>query len=452
MADSSATALVALFAVGIGGSFLAADPHTPTSRALAASLALIGVVIWTNVLENMGFLPGIPGLWARLHSIAETAALLVGFEWILRIGRTARCSGSADGCFGEGLIRFAQGLALVYGAVGLALPEIRSDLLDHAFDPGTFSRPEYYLFAVPFYGSLTVAQVRVVQLLRSDLDESERVRLLALMVSTPFLISGLIAPGPLSPFTTAVGEIVFLAGSVRHHVLQGQRGQFLARFLSPQVASLVRERGLSRSMQQDRIELSVVACDLRGFTAFSESSAPEDVMRVLSEYYTTLGDVVTTYGGTIKDLAGDGLLALVGAPLPVPDHAARALRMAVEIRDRSEAMLSRWRKLGVDLGIGIGVASGFVTVGPIAGAGRLEYAAVGPPVNLASRLCDRAADGQVLVSERTVGSLGDETPGVRWIRHDATLLKGLARSITVYEIAEPREVVVPAAAVVPAPA
>ena len=432
MADQYPSVLVAMFAIGIGVSFLAADPRSPTSRALSASVILVGVVIFTYVAGHLGLLTFDPLFWIRAHGIAEAAGLVAGFEWILRIGKTT-CG--PCGRFGERLTRAAQGLAVLYGVFGVAAPEARAATIDAPeWHSGFFSMPEYWLFAIPFWGAFLLPNVRLFELLRSDLDESERVRLVAFMISVPFFVLGLIVPTKWGPIAIAIGEILFLAGAVRYHVLQGQRGQFLARFLSPQVAELVREQGLSRTLEQNRLQLSVVACDLRGFTAFSETSAPEEVMQLLGEYYSLLGKVVTKYGGTIKDLAGDGMLALVGAPLAVPDHAERSLRLASELRRELTQMVDHWRSLGRDLGFGIGVASGFVTVGAISGAGRFEYAAVGPAVNLAARLCDRAETGTILVDQRTVGLVGDDVAEGVLQRLDAIELKGVARPVTVYAV------------------
>src|SRR5947209_1079357 len=159
------------------------------------------------------------------------------------------------------------------------------------------------------------------------------------MEPTAYLIVGLVAIGmgaPVrwKPIGFALGEIVFLLGAIRYHVVQGQRGQFLARFVSPAVARVVRERGMASAFQRSRVELSVVACDLRGFTAFAETGAPEEVMKLLEDYYSAVGEVVSEFGGSIKDFAGDGILALVGAPIAYPDHARRAVGMALKIRDR----------------------------------------------------------------------------------------------------------------------
>jgi class 3 adenylate cyclase len=181
----------------------------------------------------------------------------------------------------------------------------------------------------------------------------------------------------------------------------------------------------------------VVACDLRGFTAFAETAPPEEVIQLLEAYYDAVGQVVARHGGSIKDFAGDGILAIVGAPIPAADHALRAVAMAVEIRDRSTALLGRWKRLGHDLGVGVGVATGFVTVGVIGGMERLEYAAVGPPVNLAARLATHAAAGQVLAEPRVVAAASDGGGGgvVTFVPRATVELKGVARPVMVYEAA-----------------
>ena len=425
--------VVAMFAVGMGVAFFVADPQSPTSRSLAAALTLLGLDVAAHGADRVGLFGAYTHTWPVLSSICEAGALIAAYEWILRVGRTrfeADCRARA----GETLLRVAQALALGYGVLGIALPDLRRQMLAHEWRPEIFREPAYYLFAGPFYLSLALSAVRNVQLLRSQLDPAERIRLTSLAVATPFLISGLVIPPTWGPFTTAFGEIIFFMGAVRYHVMQGQRGQFLARFLSPEVARLVQEQGLLSTMQQTRLQLSVVACDLRGFTAFAETAAPEEVIQLLREYHERVGQVVTAFGGMIKDFAGDGILTLVGAPIPFDDHAERAVAMALEMRSRGLDFLKRWKSLGLELGIGIGVASGFVTVGAIGGAGRLEYAAIGPAVNLASRLCDRAWSGQVLVDQRTVGLIGDRTKGYTFESLDAIELKGFARAVPISEV------------------
>ncbi|MGH7859810.1 MAG: adenylate/guanylate cyclase domain-containing protein, partial [Candidatus Binatia bacterium] len=335
---------------------------------------------------------------------------------------------------GEGLLRVAQGLVLVYALVGVALPDLHRMAAKPGWQPEVLLRPGTYLLMTPFYGGITLGGVRIAQLLRLELDHSEKIRLAALAVATPFFICLLVVPTHWGPFLTVIGELIFLGGAVRYHVLQGQRGQFLARFLSPQVARQVHERGLSSTMQQQRVQLSVVACDLRGFTSFAETAAPEEVIQFLREYYQSIGDAVTEFGGTIKDFAGDGVLTLVGAPIPYPDHAHRAVGMALRIRETASEVIDRWRRLGLELGLGVGVASGFVTVGTIAGAGRLEYAAIGPTVNLAARLCDHAASGQILADQRTAGLTGEAASAARFTPLDPVEFKGFSKAVAISEV------------------
>jgi adenylate cyclase len=238
--------------------------------------------------------------------------------------------------------------------------------------------------------------------------------------------------GIVSPCVT-LGFTYLVVVSIRYAV-EGRRGEFLARFLSPQLARSVLERGLADTMQQNRVQLSVVACDLRGFTAFAETAAPEDVIQFLHEYYETVGRVVTESGGTILGFAGDGIVSLVGAPPLYADHAKRAIRIALEIWNGFREMLVLWQRLGLQIGLGIGVASGFVTVGAIASSDHLEYMAVGPAVNLAARLASHAESGQILVDHRTVGLVGENHDLCRFKSIGSTELKGFARPIELFSV------------------
>jgi adenylate cyclase len=230
-----------------------------------------------------------------------------------------------------------------------------------------------------------------------------------------------------------LGFTYLVVVSIRY-VVEGRRGEFLARFLSPQLARSVLERGLADTIQQNRVQLSVVACDLRGFTAFAETAAPEDVIKFLHEYYETVGRVVTESGGTILGFAGDGILSLVGAPTSYADHAKRAIRIALEIWSGFREMLELWQRLGLQIGLGVGVASGFVTVGPIASSDHLEYMAVGPAVNLAARLSSHAESGQILVDHRTVGLVGENHDLCKFESIGSTELKGFARPIQLFSV------------------
>jgi class 3 adenylate cyclase len=174
----------------------------------------------------------------------------------------------------------------------------------------------------------------------------------------------------------------------------------LKRFFSPQLAELVVSAGGEKLLQSHRREISVVFCDLRGYSAFTETAEPEEVTEVLREYHTTLGRVIFRFQGTLERFAGDGLMVFFNDPLPCPDHALQAVHMAVAMRQEMAALTEGWRKRGHHLAFGIGIAQGYATLGMIGFEGRVDYAAVGPTTNLASRLCDAAQSGQILISQR----------------------------------------------------
>jgi adenylate cyclase len=174
----------------------------------------------------------------------------------------------------------------------------------------------------------------------------------------------------------------------------------LKRFLAPQIAELIVSSGNDRILESHRREITVVVCDLRGFTAFSESAEPEDVMAMLREYQAGLGALVDKFEGTVERFTGDGLMVWFNDPLPCPDPCVRAVRMGIEMRDCVAALTAKWRKLDHALGFAIGMAHGYATLGRIGFERRFDYAAVGMVVNLASRLCGDATDGQILVDSR----------------------------------------------------
>jgi class 3 adenylate cyclase len=209
----------------------------------------------------------------------------------------------------------------------------------------------------------------------------------------------------------------------------------MARFLAPQVAQMVSQRGLKSATDEQTLELSVVCCDLRGFTAFSAGTSSKRVIQILREYYDAVGAAAAAFGGTIKDQAGDGVLILVGAPVAFTDHAARAIDMARQIRESGMAVTARWSDGELHLGVGVGVATGFVTVGVIGAASRLEYTAVGPAVNLAARLCSEAVHGEVLVDGRTTECLGEGALQRTLARGNALRLKGFVMPVQSYVLA-----------------
>jgi adenylate cyclase len=187
---------------------------------------------------------------------------------------------------------------------------------------------------------------------------------------------------------------------VADQVCELERVGRLKRFLAPQIAELIVSSGDEQFLESHRREITVVVCDLRGFTAFSETAAPEDVMAVLREYQSGLGTLVDKFEGTVERFTGDGMMVWFNDPLPCPDPCARAARMGVEMRDCVTALIAKWRKLDHNLGFAVGMAHGYATLGRIGFERRFDYAAVGMVVNLAARLCGEAKDGQILVDSR----------------------------------------------------
>ena len=205
----------------------------------------------------------------------------------------------------------------------------------------------------------------------------------------------------------------------------------LRRFLPPQVADLIVASGAEKQLESHRREITALFCDLRGFTGFSESSDPEDVMALLREYHAAIGEIINKYGGTLERYAGDGVMVVFNDPIPVDNPALQAVLMAIDMRAAIEQLIGKWRKLGHDIGFGIGVAHGFATLGTIGFEGRFDYAAIGTVSNVASRLCDEAKPGQILISPRVLmaveGAISVEPVG-------EFKLKGISRPLATYNV------------------
>ena len=205
----------------------------------------------------------------------------------------------------------------------------------------------------------------------------------------------------------------------------------LRRFLSPQVADLIVASGMEKLLQSHRGEITALFCDLRGFTRFSETSDPEDVMVLLRDYHAVIGQIVIKYGATLEHFAGDGVMMIFNAPVPIDKPQLQAVRMALEMRDAMGTFTQKWRRLGHDIGFGIGISHGFATLGTIGFEGRFDYAAVGTVSNIASRLCDEAKPGQILISPRVLMAVED-TMRVELVGE--LTLKGIQRPMTAYNV------------------
>jgi class 3 adenylate cyclase/CheY-like chemotaxis protein len=218
---------------------------------------------------------------------------------------------------------------------------------------------------------------------------------------------------------------------VAEQLVEIERASRLKRFLPPQVADLVQKSPTMAALESHRREVTVVFCDLRGFTAFAEVAEPEEVMAVLKEYHSALGALIHEFEGTLERFVGDGVLVLFNDPIPCQDPCLRAARMAAAMRARLKELAVRWRASGHALGFGVGIAHGYATLGPIGFEGRSDYAAIGTVVNLAARLCAEASDGRILVDSKVhaaiVGSAHLEAAG-------DLVLKGLHRVVPAFDL------------------
>src|ERR671935_84972 len=205
----------------------------------------------------------------------------------------------------------------------------------------------------------------------------------------------------------------------------------LSRFVSPQVAELLSNEQGEQLLAGHRAYISCLFCDLRGFTAFAETAAPEELLELLREYHAAIGELIPVYDGTLEHFAGDGLMMFFNDPVPVEDHALKAIQMALAAQARFDQLAATWRKRGSDLGLGIGIAAGYATLGRIGFEGRYDYGALGPVTNLASRLSTRAEPGQILVSPRVFAEVEDLVEAERVGEIE---LKGFGRPVVAYAV------------------
>jgi len=205
----------------------------------------------------------------------------------------------------------------------------------------------------------------------------------------------------------------------------------LKRFLAPQLAELIVSQGDEKILESHRREIVVVFCDLRGYTAFTETAEPEEVLDFLREYHGALGPLVSQFEGTLDQFSGDGIMVFFNDPVPIPDAAQRAVRMAIAMREAASALISGWRRLGRDLGFGAGIAQGYATLGQIGFSERSGYTAIGTVCNVAARLCAEAKDGQILISQRVAARLDDN---ITLEDIGSLALKGLMQPVAAFNV------------------
>ena len=190
-----------------------------------------------------------------------------------------------------------------------------------------------------------------------------------------------------------------MTSRLRESYAINERISQLKRFFSPQMAEQIVSSGTNDLTESHRREITVIFCDLRNFTAFSSTAEPEQAMQVLHEYYDVICSLLHQFEATIEHFAGDGLMAFFNDPVPCPDPEIRSVKMALIMQQEVGKLIQGWQKQGIELGFGIGISTGFATLGHIGSADQFHYAAIGNVANLASRLCNQAKNGQILISE-----------------------------------------------------
>ena len=223
---------------------------------------------------------------------------------------------------------------------------------------------------------------------------------------------------------------------VNEEVARVERLSRLKRFFSPQLAELILAGGADDPLQSHRREITVVFLDLRGFTAFAESAEPEEVMAALAEFHAAMGRRILEYQGTLERFTGDGLMVFFNDPLPIQEPARRAVEMAFAMQHDALALAAQWKRRGYELGLGIGIAQGYATVGAIGFEGRIDYGAIGTVTNMASRLCELAEPGHILASQRVHAEVGE-----RVFADDLgeVSLHGFKRPVGAYRLLDLRE-------------
>jgi class 3 adenylate cyclase len=181
----------------------------------------------------------------------------------------------------------------------------------------------------------------------------------------------------------------------------------LKSFLSPHLAEMVLAGEAADPLKPHRSAVTVVYIDLRGFTAFSQVSEPEEIMTVLNEYHAEMGALIQEFNGTIEHFVGDGIMVIFNDPVPVPNPTELAIRMVIVMRKQMADLRIKWQKRGYDLDCGFGIAHGYATIGAIGFGGRWDYSTIGTVANLASRLCDETKGPQIIIDQKTLSHIED---------------------------------------------
>ncbi|KAA1417789.1 adenylate/guanylate cyclase domain-containing protein [Nocardioides humilatus] len=439
--DDANEYLLAGFAIGgicagIGLVLLTSQERTRSNVLVALIYLLTGWAYASTVPAMDDAADGTFGMLTRLQGLFEAAVPAISALYM----RTVLDTSDVDERSARRVrvvIRIALALAAWHAVASIVLAETRlTDYELAAFEPGALGRTGFWVFEAYWLVVAAAFLVGWATLARHRVDPSERDRAASLAIASALLVLSIGSSPVIAGVFGSVALLCVTWGQFRHTAARARRGVFLSRFLSPRVTELVDAKGLSSVMQPHQAELTVVAADLRNFTAYAEGVPSQAVVDLLTEYYDVAGEVVGRHGGTVTDYAGDGILVLVGAPLPRDDHADVALALARDLHAAMSPVLQRWATKIHPLGLGIGVASGTVTVGTIETSERMEYTAIGTAVNLAARLCAEAAAGEVLVDEDAA-----RLSSAQVVERGAMAVRGLTGEQVVFTLApEPGQV------------
>ena len=319
---------------------------------------------------------------------------------------------------------------LLDGARFVHIPDMRD--IDHPAAQQAAANGVRTILSIPLRKDGLVGTINAVRLEVRPFSEKEIALLENFAAQAVIAIENARLLGELRQRTEEVAELNRgLEARVAEQVDELGRVGRLKRFLAPQLAELIVSQGDEKILESHRREIVVVFCDLRGYTAFTETAEPEEVLDFLRDYHGALGPLVSRFEGTLDQFSGDGIMVFFNDPVPCPDPAERAVNMAVAMRETAGTLIAAWRRRGRALGFGAGIAQGYATLGQIGFADRSGYTAIGTVCNLAARLCAEAKDGQILIAQRVAVAIEEMTP----LEELGELtLKGLTQPVVAFNV------------------
>jgi len=406
----SGLAAVILLSVGFSAALFLGKERSPARAILLGACVMVGFAAATTppLLDNVN--RSHPALISRFQGLPEAGAIVLFAMLILALARSSSASRRR-----KGAVRLCSWILICLGGwhavASFAWPAQRLNDYEMSLgDPGVFARPGFWLFAT-FWLIVAATFVAGWSLLavlgKQDSAEARRAQTAAL--SSVFAVSATAVPSILAPLSIALWICFSVYAHMQYANARAERMVFLSRFMSPRVIEVIATRGFAATMKPHHSEVTVVSADLRGFTSYSEGVPSRAVVDLLADYYDAVGEVTAKHNAAVTSYAGDGVMILVGAPIADPNHAATGIQLARELLAAVQPVLTHWQTRHHTLGLGVGVASGNVTVGAITAKTRMEYTGIGMPVNLAARLCRTASAGEILIDAEAVRLSNDES-------------------------------------------